>query len=48
MKEFFILMLLGIVIVFLEVMYMIKVLFDRKGRKYEKNMQKMWIRKRYK
>ena len=28
----FILMLLGIVIVFLEVMYMIKVLFDRKGR----------------
>ena len=28
----FILMLIGIVIVFLEVMYMIKVLFDRKGR----------------
>lgn len=28
----FILMLLSIVIVFLEVMYMIKVLFDKKGR----------------
>lgn len=28
----FILMILSIVIVFLEVMYMIKVLFDKKGR----------------
>lgn len=32
MKELFIIMLLCIVISFLEIMYMIKVLFDRKGR----------------